>query len=100
MGIAFDHEALGHVHAAIGGHAPDIVAAKIEQHEMLGDLFLVGQQVGGAPGVFLSVARARARAGNRADRDAAGAHAHQDLRTGPNQLHLAHMHMEHERRRV
>ena len=45
MGIALDHHFLSQAHAARFAHPADIIAAQINQHEVLGDLFLIGQQL-------------------------------------------------------
>ena len=51
VAVALDDELLGDRHAAIGGDAADIVAAKVQQHEVLGDLFRIVEQALGAAGV-------------------------------------------------
>ena len=62
------------------GDAADIVAAEIEQHQVLGALLGIGEQLGGrAPGPR-SASRRAARAGDRADRHLAVAQPDQDLR--------------------
>jgi hypothetical protein len=43
MTVALDDLALGQAHCAGLGDAADIIAAKIEQHQMLGALFGIGQ---------------------------------------------------------
>ena len=47
MAIAFDDELLRHLDRADPGDAADIVAAEIEQHQMLGPFLFVGEQFAG-----------------------------------------------------
>ncbi len=43
--VAFDHEALGHRNAADLRDPPDVVPAEVEQHDVLGDLLRIGEQL-------------------------------------------------------
>ena len=45
VGITFNDHAIGNLDAADLGHAPGIVATQIEQHQMFGQLFGIGQQL-------------------------------------------------------
>ena len=100
VAVALDEEARGHVDGADLGDAADVVAAEVEQHQVLGALLGVLQQrlrqrlvlgVGGA---------ARRRAGDGADGHLAFAHAHQDLRARADEGEAAEVEMEEERRGV
>ncbi len=44
MAVKFDHIAVGYGHASAFGHAANIVAAKIEQHQMFGAFLGIGEQ--------------------------------------------------------
>ena len=46
MAISFDDELLCDLNRARFGHAADIIAAQIEQHQMFGTFFLVGEKFG------------------------------------------------------
>ena len=80
VAVALDEELVGDRHAADLGDAADVVAAEIEQHQVLGALLRVGEQFVFQRLVLVRGFAARARAGDRADRDGAAAHAHQDFR--------------------
>ena len=67
VAVALDEEAVGHLDRADLGDAADVVAAEIEQHQMLGALLGVGEQLGGERGVLGRRLAAPARAGDRAD---------------------------------
>ncbi len=64
-------------------HPPDIVAAEVEQHQVLRPLLRVGQQFGLQRLVFLTRRPAPPGAGQRPDRHRAVAQPHQHLRRGP-----------------
>ena len=68
------------MHRAVLGDTPDIVAAQIYEHAVLGKLFLIGAQRPGERGVLLRRGAARARARDRPHRDLVAFHAHQHLR--------------------
>ena len=67
---------------------------------MLGPFLRVGQQVGLQRAVLLGGGAARAGAGDRADRDLAVAHPHEDLGAGADHLEAAEVEEEHEGRGV
>ena len=46
VAVALDEEAVGHLHRADLGDAADVVAAEIEQHQVLGALLRIGEQFG------------------------------------------------------
>jgi len=71
VAVAFDDEALAQLHAARFGDAPDIVAAQVDQHEVLGALLGVGQQFGFQCGIGFGRGAARTGAGDRAHGDGA-----------------------------
>ena len=45
MAVALDDELLGRAHGANLGHTAHIVAPQIQQHQMFGQLFFIGQQI-------------------------------------------------------
>ncbi len=100
VAVAFDHEALAHLHAARLRHAAYVVAAEVDQHQVLGALLGVGQQLDLQRLVFLHRAAARARTGDGAHRDLAALQAHQDLRRGAHDLGAADVEEVHVRRRI
>ena len=66
---ALDRELIGHLDRGCPRDAADVVAAEIEQHQMLGALFLVRQQLGFKRPVLLGCRAAWPGAGDRAHRD-------------------------------
>ena len=67
--IALDLHVLGDLDAAGDGDAAGVVAPEIEQLQMLGALFRVGQQFVGQAHVVFARQPARAGAGNRPQGD-------------------------------
>ena len=61
------------------GDAADVVAAEVEQHQVLGAFLGIGEQLLLQRLVLVRGRAARAGAGDRPDGDGAVAHAHQDL---------------------
>ena len=53
VAVPLDDEAVGHLHRADLGDAADVVAAEVEQHQMLGALLRVGEQFGAERRVLL-----------------------------------------------
>ena len=81
VAVALDEELVGHLHGADLGDAADIVAAEIEQHQVLGALLRIGEQLAPRrPCPRAGSSPRGTRAGDRAHRDGAVAHAHQDFR--------------------
>src|ERR1700722_562748 len=79
MAVTLDEETVGHLDRADLGDATDVVAAEIEQHEMLRSLLRVGQKFCRQSFVLSRTCAAWAGAGNRADHHFAVAYAHQDF---------------------
>ncbi len=77
-----DHEALGHVHTAEFGHAPNIVPAKVEQHQMFRPLLGIGEQLGFERRVFFVCGAPPAGPGERTERNRRIPQPHQDFRRG------------------
>ncbi len=93
------HERLD-LHRAVLAHPPEVVAAEVDEHHVLGALLLVGEQVGGDLAVLVGVAAARAGAGDRARRDVAPRHRHQRLGRCADDLEVLEVQEVHVRRRV
>ena len=90
-----------HVDGADLGDAADVVAAEIEQHQVLGALLGIGEQhFGLSAWSSASVGATAARAGDRADGDLAVAHAHEDLGARADEGEGAEIEVEEERRGV
>ena len=98
--VALDGEALGDLHAATRGDAADIVAAKVEQHQVFGALLWVRDQALGVGLIRLGCGAARKGSGDRANGDDAVAHADEDFGARSRDLEAAEVHVEHEGRRV
>jgi hypothetical protein len=81
-------------------HAADVVAAEVEQHQVLGALLGVGQQLGGQRLVLLDGGAALARAGDRPHGDVAVLEPHQDLRRGADDVEVLEVEVEHVGRGV
>ena len=99
LAVIFEEERIRDLHRAHLGDAADIVAAEIEQHQVLGALLLVGEQAFRVGAVLGGGRAARAGAGDRPDRDLAVAHPDQDLRRGADDLEILEVEIAEERRR-
>ena len=95
VGIALDGELGGGVDGADLRHPAHVVAAEVEQHQVLGPLLGVGQQLGLERVVLLRRSAAPAGAGDGADGDRAVAHPHQDLGARAHHLEVAEVEIEH-----
>ncbi len=69
LAVALDEELVGDLDRADLGDAADIVAAEIEQHQMLGALLGIGQQFRFERLILVRRRAARPGAGDRADGD-------------------------------
>ena len=86
-----------HVHRPAGADAPKIVAAEVDQHQVLGALLRVGQQSLLQRQVGLARGAARQRAGDRPRLGHLAGDAHQHLRRRADQRALARAQQEHVR---
>ena len=84
----------------ISRDAADVVAAEIEQHQVLGALLRIGEQLVLERLVLVRGRAARARAGDRPDGHRAVAHAHQDFRARADDREIAEVEEEQERRGI
>ncbi|MNF62568.1 hypothetical protein D3C84_442520 [compost metagenome] len=95
IGVAFDHHLLGELDRAGAGNAADIIAAQVDQHQVLGQLLGVGEQVflQGAVGFFSGTARTGT--GDRAHGDQAILDPHQHLRRATDYVEVAEVEEVH-----
>ena len=100
MAVALDREFLRHLDRTHLRDPPDIVAAEIEQHQMLGAFLLVGQKLRREALVLGLRLAAPACSGDRPDGDFAVAHAHQDFRARTDDLERAEIEVAKKRRRI
>ena len=82
MRVALERHELRHAHAADLGDAPDVVAAEVHEHDVLGALLLVAPQLLGQPLIFVRRRPAPPRAGDRMRLDVPALDAHEHLRRG------------------
>ena len=75
VAVTLDEHQVLHADGAELADATDVVAAEIDEHDVLGDLFLVGAQIGFHRAVFCLICAARACSGDRSvlDRSAVDA---------------------------
>ena len=98
--VALDkHQALG-PHAGEFRDSPDVVSPQVHQHDVLGALLLVGEQIRLEPLVFFLSPPARARAGDRSVLDRAPGDLHQHLGRGAEHGDLAQTQVIHVGRGV
>ena len=100
VAVALDHEFLGRAHGADPGDAADVVPAKIEEHQVLGQFLLIREEIGFERAVLFRCRAPRAGAGDRADRHLAIEDADEDFRAGADDLKAAEIEVEHEGRGV
>ena len=67
MRIFFNRHFFGHLDAADGGDTTDIVPGQIDQHDVLGDFFRIGQQFRGKLRVFFRCSTTGTRASQWSD---------------------------------
>ena len=89
MTVLLDGELLDDSHGAELGDTAHVVASEIDQHQMLGVLFGVGEQLVGQLLVFLGSRAPADRTGERADGDDVVAQPDQDLGRGAHDLEAA-----------
>ena len=100
VGIALDGHELVHLHRAHPGHPADVVASEVHQHDVLGALLRVGQQVLLQLPLFLRVAAPGPGAGDGPKLDVLAGEADEDLRGGADDLEVVQLQEEHVGRRV
>src|SRR4029079_3961439 len=97
MREAFDLHQPRHTHGARLRNATDIVPPEIDQHDVLGPLLLVGQQLLGQLGVVLRIGAAWTRAGDWMGGDDAFLDPHQQLRGRADDTVITDVEVEHVR---
>ena len=98
--VALDDQPLGDLHRAGGGDAPDVVAPEIDEHDVLGDLLGVVQQLLLELEVVALHGAARTRARDRPHGDLAAFDPHHHLRRGTGKREVAEIEEEQVGRRV
>ena len=93
--IALDEFEALDAHRAVLRDAPQVVAAQVHQHDVLGALLGIGGQLGGQRLVFFLVAAARARAGDGPVKRLAILHLHQHLRRAAHDRRIAQLQKIH-----
>src|SRR5918997_1429574 len=100
VGVALDlHEAL-EFHGPDLAHPPEVVAAEVNEHDVLGPLLLVGEQLFGEPRVLLWRPAPRAGARDRAGHHPSALDAHERLGRGPDERQVPDLQVRHVRRGV
>ena len=82
VAVALDDHLFSELHRAGLGDPADIVAAEVDQHQVLGDFLRVGQQVGFEPPVLVRRLAAHPGAGDRPHGDFVAVDANQNFRAG------------------
>ena len=100
VAVALDGETGGNLHAVGGGDPADVIAAEVEQHQMLGVLLGIGEQAFAVRLVLFARGAARAGAGDRADSHLAIAHADEDFRARSDHRETGEIEEVEEWRRV
>ncbi len=98
--VALDDHPVGHGDGARRGDAADVVASEIDEHHVLGDLLRIGEQLRRELLVGFARRAARARAGDRPQRDCRAFLPHEDLGRRADHVEVAEIVVEHVRRRV
>ena len=88
VAVVLDGHELLHLDASVLAHAPEVVAAQVDEHHVLGALLLIGEQLGGHGPVLVGVGPAGAGTGDRTRADAAAVDGDQRLGTGAGDLEV------------
>ncbi len=78
-------------------HTAQIVATEIDEHDVLGALLLVGEQIGAQPAVLGHVGTARTRTGERTREHLVALDTHERLGARAHERHVARADVEHVR---
>src|SRR5690606_24914366 len=100
VGVALDDHFLGQPYRAVFSHTTDVVAAQVDQHQVLGQFLGVAEQVLLQRQVGLFGGATRARAGDGAYRDQAILDPHQHFRRRAHHVEVAEVEEVHVRGRV
>src|SRR5215208_5693092 len=100
VAVTLDKKLIRDCYRADFGNAAYVIAAKIEQHQMLGALLRIGKEFVLQRLVFVRRSSARPSAGDRADGDFAVLQLYQDFRTRPGDGETAQVDEIKIRRRI
>ncbi|MNH23697.1 hypothetical protein D3C79_836060 [compost metagenome] len=100
VGVTLDHHLLGQAHTAGRRHTADIVAAQIDQHQVLGNFLVVRQQVVFQRTIGLFGRTTRAGTGNRAHGDQVVLDTYQHFGRAADHMEVTEVEEVHVRRRV
>ena len=100
VAVPLDHHHIADSHTPILGDSPQVVSCEIDQHDMLGPLLRVGEQLLSQRPIFFFRRAATTRACERPDRHLALFHSHHDLGRTAHQRTMGRSQQEHERRRI
>ena len=95
VGVALDGHELVDFDAADGGDAADIVAAQIDQHDVLGAFLRVREQVGFQLAFFFRRGAAPARAGDGAELDGIAGQPHHGFRRRADDAQIFELQIKH-----
>ncbi len=98
--VLLDDHALRHPHAPVAGDSPHVVAPQVQQHQVLGALLGVGEEVLRQRGVLLRAPAAAARSRDGAHRHGPLLQPHHHLRRRAHQLEAVQLQVEQVRRGV
>ena len=97
VAVTFDDHHVGDFHRPIAGDAANIVAAEIDEHHVLGTFLGIGQQFLGESLVFVFVATAGPRSGERPDGHASIDDPDHDFGRTADERYFGRAQIEHER---
>src|SRR6516165_9994635 len=100
LAVALNEELVGHFDGAYLGNPADVVAAEIEQHEVLGALLGIGEEFGFKRQIFARRSAAWPRAGDRANSDDPAGGLDHDFRAGSRYGKVAEIKKIKIRRRI
>ncbi len=100
VAVVLDLHQLVHTDRSVLADAAQVVAPEVDEHDVLGALLLVGQQLGGDAPVLLGRGPARAGAGDRLGRDVAPGDRQQRLGARTGDLEVAEVEEVHVGARV
>src|SRR3954470_3998228 len=100
MAVALDDHQLFHIDRSEIANAPEIIAGKVYQHDMLGAFFGIGEQLELEGLILLTIGPTAPRAGDGANLDLSVFAAHMDFRRGPDERKAFQLEQEHVWRRI
>ena len=100
MRVLLDRHQVGHAHRPVLGDSAHVVAAEVDEHQVLGALLLIGDELGAHRLVLFGRSAAPPRPGDRTHGHLPTADAHEKLRRAADQLHAVEDQVVHVRRRI